>query len=121
MARPSPAGLDGLQCRADERLGDQRIDSMKPIRSDRMSADLILRSRAKYGVSKDAADDLACGRPSRRAQGRARCTGRRWWRHTYEKSLWGMLFAVETRGQYFIPERPFMGLIFCPSMRGQSQ
>jgi hypothetical protein len=34
--------------------------------------DLILRSRAKHGVSKDGRrHDLACGRPSRRAQERA--------------------------------------------------
>jgi hypothetical protein len=52
-----------------------RIDSMKPIRSDEMGfkrGDLILRSRAKHGVSKDARrHDLAYGRPSRRAQERA--------------------------------------------------
>ena len=36
------------------------------------STDLILRSRAKHGVSKDGCwHDLACGRSSRRAQGRA--------------------------------------------------
>jgi hypothetical protein len=34
--------------------------------------DLILRSRAKHGVSKDGRrHNLACGRPSRRAQERA--------------------------------------------------
>jgi hypothetical protein len=48
---------------------------MKPIRSDGIqsqSTDLVLRSRAKHGVSKDGRwHDLACGRPSRRAQERA--------------------------------------------------
>jgi hypothetical protein len=45
---------------------------MKPFRSEGMEfnlTDLILRSRAQHGVSKDGR--LACGRPSRRAQERA--------------------------------------------------
>ena len=45
---------------------------MKPIRSGQLEfkpTDLILRSRAKHGVSKDRCrHDVACGRPSRRAQ-----------------------------------------------------
>jgi hypothetical protein len=53
----------------------QWINSMMPIGSDRMKfepTDLILRSRAKHGVSKDGhRHDLAYGRPSRRAQERA--------------------------------------------------
>jgi hypothetical protein len=48
---------------------------MKPIRSDGTEfkpTDLILRSRAKHGVLKDGPwQDLACGRPSRRAQSKS--------------------------------------------------
>jgi hypothetical protein len=44
---------------------------MKPIGSDQLEskpADLILRSRAKHGVSKDRRrHHVACGRPSSRA------------------------------------------------------
>ena len=50
-------------------------DEAAGIRSDGMEfelTDLILRSRAKHGVSKDGCrHDLAGGRPSRRAQERA--------------------------------------------------
>jgi hypothetical protein len=46
-------------------MKSDQTDGTEPI-------NLILRSRAKHGVSKDGHRlDLACGRPSRRAQERA--------------------------------------------------
>jgi hypothetical protein len=57
-----------------DRAGGDRLASrfQKPVRLDGMESkfiDLILRSRAKHGVSKDGYQhDLPCGRPSRRAQ-----------------------------------------------------